>query len=193
MHEHVELGQHNLPIYPQTPNRIIRRLGKVVDKVRGAVSPEGVDPAALIASLGDDLYYVIETFVPNIRDNYPIHEFMGYPSRAAFETKDYDEDADAVSGSQKSLAPTFPQYLDAVDMIVAVNGGKRFLDTLGKALDLSAMRNQLTLSAMDAMDRVSTGSPSLPGTSGTSQPTTSGPTDPTSASPTEIGTEDQTV
>lgn len=182
---HVALGQHTLPIYPQTPNRIIRRLGKVVDKVRHAVTPDGVDPATLVGALGDDIYFVFETFIPNLSDRYPKHEFLGYASRDALDAEDYNEDADIVTGEQKSLAPTFPQYLDAFNVIVEVNGGKRFLDGLGKVLDLEAMKAQFTLGAMDLMDQVSTGSPSLPGTNGTSQPTTSGPSDPTSPDQTE--------
>lgn len=187
MSDHVKLGQHNLPVYPQTPNRIIRRLGKVVDKVRngGAISSEGVDPTLLVASLGDDIYYVFETFIPSISDHYPKYEFMGFPNRDAYDAQSYDEDADAVSGDHKSLAPTFPQYLDAFDVLIELNGGRRFLEALGKVLDLSAMKAQFTLGAMDLMDQASPGSPSLPGTSGTSQQTTSGLSDQTSQDQTE--------
>lgn len=182
-HPHIELGRHSLPVYPQPPQRVIRRLGRLRDTFAGAVTSDGPDVVALVEGLGDELYFAIETFVPNIRDRYPEHEFKGFPTQAAFDADEYSESQNTVTGDeldQHSLSPTMPQYFDMADTIIEVNGGKRFLDLLGKVIELPALKPELTAQLLEYMERQS-GSRSLPGGNGTSPPMSSGPSDPTPA------------
>lgn len=154
---HVQLGQHTLPVYSQTPARIVKRLGRVLDAFRAASTgddgePKAFDPAQLIRELqwSQKLYYVIETFVPNIRERMAEYELLGYSSREAFDAGDYNEDQDVNDGERKSISPTFPQYLEALDVIVKVNGGERFIEMLGKALDVKMIKAEMTLTVSDA-------------------------------------------
>lgn len=167
---HVQLGRHALPCYPQTWTRIVKRLGRLGDAFTGAITEEGFDGSKLVGSLGDRIYDALVAFIPNLPERMPEYEFHGYGSREAYDSDDYDE--------RQDNAPTFPQFLDAFDVIIEVNGGKRFMDALGKVFPAEWVRAKLAEAIEDTQDRLS-GSPSLPPTNGTSRPTSSTTSDPT--------------
>jgi hypothetical protein len=139
--------------------------------LRAAAGDNALTGAAVIEIVGDRLYYVLCTFIPALPEWLPEHEFNGYASPQAYEQDRYDEDEDK--------SPTFPQFLDAFDVIVEVNGGKRFLDMLGKVLDWDKIKTSLSTKASEWIEESSTPQPSLPGTSTESGPTSSTPTSPT--------------
>jgi hypothetical protein len=175
-HPHVKLGEHSLPVYEQRWRRVVNRLGAVLDTtrmtaLRAAAGDNALTGAAVIEIVGDRLYYVLCTFIPALPEWLPEHEFNGYASPQAYEQDRYDEAEDK--------SPTFPQFLDAFDVIVEVNGGKRFLEMLGKALDWDKIKTSLSTKASEWIEASSTPQPSLPGTSTESGPTSSTPTSPT--------------
>lgn len=170
-HPHVQLGAHSLPVYAQPWRRIVKRLERVFDALQEAVDASGEFSAeAFVGGLGGRLYETLTTFIPNLPDWLPEHEFNGYKTPEAYRLDQYDEADDP--------APTFPQFIDAFDTIVGVNGGKRFLDALGKVFDPKMIRAEATLALSEWRER-STGSPSSPGTSGASPPNSSTPSTPT--------------
>lgn len=176
---HVQLGSHSLPVYRQPHTRIIRRLGRVMDAFRGAADPETgeVDTAAFILGLGDRLYETMETFIPNLPDRMPQYEFMGYTSREAFER---GEDPPDQTHETQNRAPSFPELLDAFETFVDVNGGKRFLDLLGRVFDPTMLKAEMSLMLSEWRERAaSTGSPSSPGPNTESHLNGSTTTDPT--------------
>lgn len=173
---HVKLGEHSLPVYEQKWRRVINRLGAVLDTtrltaLRAAAGDNALTGAAVIEIVGDRLYYVLCTFIPALPEWLPEHEFNGYASPQAYEQDRYDDAEDK--------SPTFPQFLDAFDTIVEVNGGKRFLDMLGKVLAWDKIKTSLSNKVSEWIEASSTPQPSLPGTSTESGPTSSTPTSPT--------------
>ena len=178
-HPHVQLGSHSLPVYRQPFTRITKRLGRVMDAVRGAADPDTgeVDTAAFVLGLGDRVYETIETFIPNLPDRMPQYEFMGYPDRESYERGEEPPDQ---THETKNRAPSFPELLDAFEAFIEVNGGKRLLDMLGKVFDPAMLRAEMSLMLSDWRERAgSTGSPSSPGPSTRSPQngsTTTGPT-----------------
>ena len=164
-HPHVQLGSHSLPVYPQPQNRVIRRLGRVLDAMTGLSASGGqVDVAAFVLGLGDRLYETIETFIPNLPDRMPQYEFMGYPDRESFERGEEPPDQ---THETKNRAPSFPEILDAFEVVIEVNGGKRFVDFLGSLFDLKILKAEMTMLLSDSLNppAASTGSPSSPGPS----------------------------
>lgn len=185
-HPHVELGvlpngevPNRLPVYPQTWPRIVKKLGRLYDKVRASgasIDGENLDAGALVASLGDYTYEALTIFIPNLPERMPEWKFAGYGSPDAAAAGDYDERLDQ--------APTFPQIIAAFETCFAVNGGKRFLDMLGGVFDPKLLKAEMSLALSEWRESQSIGSPSLPSTnSGSDQPTSSGTTDQTSAAP----------
>lgn len=174
---HVILGEHELPVYPQPPTRVTKRLGRLRDAFQGAVDERvGLDKEQLLGGLGKRVYYLFVTFIPNLPERMPEWEFWGYSSRDAFEADDFDEDRDGKG------AATFPQWLDAFDAIVEVNGGKRFMDLLGKVFPAEILKAEMGLALSEW--RESTGSPSSLSTkAGSEAQTSSGTTVPTSDEP----------
>lgn len=176
-HPHVQLGSHSLPVYRQPFPRITKRLGRVLDALRGSADPDTgeLDTAAFVLGLGDRVYETIETFVPNLPDRMPKYEFMGYPDRESYER---GEEPPEQSHETNNRAPSFPELLDAFECFIDVNGGKRFLDLLGRVFDQKMLKAEMSLMLSD-WRAASTGSPSSPGPS-TESPqngsTTTGPT-----------------
>lgn len=161
-HPHIELGSRSLPVYPQPHTRIVKRLGRVLDSLRDAVTPDGgFDAGQLVKelSLRGKLYETLVTFVPALPKHLPEHEFHGYTSPVAWAEDDYDEDNDP--------SPTFPQFIAAFKQIVNVNGGNDLLDMLGKVFDPAIIRAEMSLALSEWREGL-TGSPSSLGTSGKS-------------------------
>lgn len=183
-HPHVGLGvkengeaAHDLPVYPQTWPRIVNRLGRLYDHVRksgGELRTDDLDAQSLVAFLGEHTYEALCVFIPNLPQRMPEYRFAGFGSQDAFEARDYDE--------RQDQAPTFPQMFTAFEICFEVNGGKRFLDMLGKAFDPKLLRAEMSL-ALSEWREGRSGSLSSPGANGPSLPTSSGTTDPTSESP----------
>lgn len=183
---HVTLGSHELPVYRQPFPRVTKRLGRVIGAVQDATDESGeVDQAAFIVGLGDRLYETMETFIPNLPDRMPKYEFMGYPDRESFDAGDEPPEQDHTT---KNRAPSFPELLDAFETFIEVNGGKRFLDLLGKVFDPAMLKAEASLMLSEWRERADlTGSPSSPGPSTRSPQngsTTTAPTvEPLDASP----------
>lgn len=182
-HPHVKLGKYvepGIPVYPQPPKRITKRLGRIadafdIDSGDETLSEDDIK-RAVIGNLGERIYFLFETFIPNLPQRLPEWEFWGYTDPDAFHADDFDED-------NCGNAATFPQWLEAIDVIVEVNGGKRFLALLGKVVPegwLKVKIAEVFETGQEALERWN-GSQNSRGESGTSDPKTSGPTDPTSA------------
>lgn len=173
-HPHIQFGEHSLPIYEQAPMRIIRRIGKLRDAFVGAVDDAGeFDPETLFSGLGERVYYLFVTFIPNLPERMPEYEFWGYPSRDAYDSGAFDEDRDG------EKAAKFTQWLDAFDVIVQVHGGKRFTDLLGKVLPAEILRAEIGLAFSEWRESRQIGSPnSLSTNDGSTDQTSSGMTGP---------------
>lgn len=179
-HPHIHLGLdkdgkaiHSLPCYPQPHRRIVKRLGGVLDALRDSADDGGFDAERFVGGLGGRLYETLTTFVPKLPEFLPEHEFNGYASPVAWKEDRYDEDNDT--------SPSLPQFIDAFDTIIEVNGGKRFLALLGQVFDPGMLRAEMSLALSEWREGLSTGSPSSLGTSGESPPSGSTTTAPTAA------------
>lgn len=177
-------AKHSLPVYAQSWTRVVKRLGSVLDGFQ--VAEGEVDTTTIIQSLqiAGRLYDVFETFVPNIKDWLPEHEFNGYATPEDWRQNRYDEG--------KDNAPTFPQFIEAFDVIVDVNGGKRFMAMLGKVFPPTWVQTKLAEMVEDYQDSQRARSDGLPNslTTSTESPqsssTTTVPTEAQPASSSEI-------
>lgn len=167
-HPHVQLGAHSLPVYPQPWRRVVKRLGRSLDAIRAASGDEGFDADVFVGALGGRLYETFEAFIPKLKEFLPEYEFNGYTSPVAWQNDNYDEDNDP--------SPTFPQFIDAVELFVEINGGNRFLAYLGKVFDPKMIRAEMSLALSEWREGLSMQSPSSPGTSTESPPSGSTPT-----------------
>ena len=187
---HITLGkgdwERTLPVYDQPWKRIVKRLGRVMDAVRGAVDPEtgDFDGGKFVEGLGGRLYDTLTTFVPALPEFVPQWQFEGYVSPEAAREDRYDEDADP--------SPTFPQFVAAFEAIWVVNGGQKLTDYLGKVFDPKMLKAEASLALSEWRER-SIGSQNSPGEiegSPTSGSTPSGPTEEMSGSSSEDGAPD---
>lgn len=165
-HPHIALGDKSLPVYAQPFRRIVKRLGSVMDALRDSTDDaQGFDTEQFVGSLGDKLYETLVTFVPKLPEFLPEFEFNGYASPVAMKEDNYDEDNDP--------SPTLPQFIDAFDTIIEVNGGKRFLDMLGKVFDPKMLKAEMSLALSELREGLSTGSQNSSTTSTESLPSVS--------------------
>lgn len=171
-HPHAQLGDKSLPVYPQPWRRIVKRLGRVLDALQAASTEDGFEAEQFVGSLQGRLYETLVTFLPKLPEFVPEYEFNGYESPVAWTEDRYDED--------KDKSPSLPQIIDAFDLIVEVNGGKRFLALLGRVFDPKMLRAEASLALSEWRERASAGLPNSPTTSTGSLPNASTTTDPTS-------------
>lgn len=183
-HPHVQLGAHSLPVYGQPWKRIVKRLARVMDTARDAVDPDaGFDAEAFVGGLGDKLYETLTTFIPNLPEFLPEHEFNGYTSPQAWKEDRYDESNDP--------SPTFPQFITAFETVVDVNGGKKLIEYLGKVFDPKMLRAEASLFLSEWRERASAGLPNSLGENEASQRSSSIQTAPTEAPQASSSTTEQ--
>lgn len=125
----ITVGTHTVSVVPQPVPYLEDRLGKYLGKL--ADIGEKIDAESIIGLLGENVYEVLVTLVPELGERMPAYEFNGYPSREAYEQRG--------ERTKESLgkAYTFPQLVDAFKTIVAVNQFnelERVMGWAGKAL-----------------------------------------------------------
>ena len=167
---HVQLGEHNYPVYPQRIGRIENRIGRWLnDLVKTQVSG---DTAGLVDMLGANVYDVLAVFIPRLM---PLYEFRGYGSQDEFDRRDYDESKDA--------SPSVPEIREAFATVLRVNAFDLFAH-LGKVravIDTEFLKALLTARVAAVLDS----GPSLTESATTTPPTTSTPSGTTPPTSTE--------
>jgi hypothetical protein len=174
-HPKIQLGQHEVPVYPQRHAYLTNRLGRFVDVLGSSWDGAGgVDD--VVRLLGGSVYDVLCALIPNLGNKMPEYEFRGFGSREAMDEGVYDE--------REDKSPTLPEIIVAFETAARVNRFDVFKALKG-LVDPKLLRAELSLKVSEAL---STGSPSSPGTSGESNPNGSGTTGPTEGQP-ERGSE----
>lgn len=144
--------------------------------VMGVFADTGdVSADSLMAELGEGVYEVLDVFSGrDLHKSYPRYEFHGYPTREAWENREYDSET-----ARKS--PTIPQIAEALEAGIEVNGGE-FLRKVFGIVDPKDF-GELAKDAIRMLTRASALriSQSSPATNGESASTISGETPPTPA------------
>lgn len=184
----ITVGTHTVSVVAQPVPYLEDRLGKYLLELAGAGAGEKITSAeSLIGVLGDNIYEVLVTLVPELGEKMPAHEFNGYPTKEAYEARGER------TKESLSKAYTFPQLVEAIKAIVKVNqfdqlervmswGGKA-LDGVLEKLDLGDdVKGKIAEAVKEAVAQVpSSTSPSANGASGSTKPSEPSPTPPKSS------------
>lgn len=169
--EHVTLGRHSLPVYPQSLPYLEKRLGKTITAYMEQAQTEELSAEGFFRFIGDGIYEVLSVLIPALPRHMPEFEWHGYESQAAMDA--------GGEIAPDNPGPTWAQIVDAGKAVWSVN---RF-DVLGqfsKLVDPTKLKTDLTNRIRYEMatrgrssDRQSS-SPSRPGTSPQEKPSGTG-------------------
>lgn len=166
----VKLGAHECTVRPQKIGYLIHRLGPdLQDALVADLTGEGAEV------VGEKAHAILKVFVPDLM---PVWEFLGFPSKEAWEAGDYDENLDC--------SPEPLQVKAAFKAASDVNGGevlkhlKALLGMLAPELQQKATAFIVAKLAEESspLSTTSVPSPTSPSTSGESDSTSSGTTPP---------------
>lgn len=176
-HIEVQIGSETYHVTDQPVSRVIRQLRGIPELGQAVFSEdsEEVDFTGLILRLGDAVYEVVQTFVPDVMAK---HRFHGYDTKAAYEADEYDKDSEAAK-----TAPSLPQLIDVFEAAYVMNDLARIQKMVGKALgpQLTAMFRKWVAAQMATLLAQSQTSASQSG----SESESSGETTETSEAPEE--------
>jgi hypothetical protein len=180
----VKLGDHTYNLVPQRHAYLQRRLGALMEQLSGI---EDIAGAAILDSLGDQLYQFMRIFIPDLM---PEWEYKGYGIEEAMEADEYVEINDH--------SPAWADEVAAIEVALRVNR-LDLIKHVAKLIDQLGMRDfiraQLKIAIGDftaqrlPAPKEDDPPPKPPGSSlssssqnGAETQTTSGPKSPTSES-----------
>ncbi len=133
----VTLGSETYHVTDQPVTRVLRQLKQIPALGEAVFGTEGdeLDFEGTILRMGDAVYEVVHTFIPNVMGK---HRFHGFATKEEFEADSYDPDSDAAKN-----APTLRQLIDVFEAAYEMNDLARLQKMVGKAAH-RAMGPELT-------------------------------------------------
>lgn len=136
----VTLGQHVLPLTPVSIPRARRGVTRAVDAFGGSFSDLGNgDVLAKLAGAGERvLYDLLCALIPGLKARMPFYEFAGFPTEAAYDADDFDEDV------AETVAPSSAQVQEALAGAWEVSRIGRLISPVSTVVDPQILRAVVT-------------------------------------------------